>query len=79
MADTWFRGRIVQSDRYGLKKIREYSPGLISCILTDSTGTEHLWFNLIGPPHAGADKDEYFGWVNINLHTGAIEFGEPAA
>jgi hypothetical protein len=75
MADTWFRGRVRSTYRYGLsKKFDDFYPGLVDCTHTDSTGARYLWLNL-----SKSKDNEYVGWVNINLHTGEIEFGEPAA
>lgn len=78
MADTWFRGRLNEYDCIGLAaNFDKWWPGLVDCTITNSNGERYLWFNLTTPSHAG--ESQYMGWVNINLSTGDIEFGEPAA
>jgi len=78
MADTWFRGRLDTYDRKGLaENFDAWYPGLADYTVTNSHGERYLWFSLATPSHAG--ESQYLGWVNINLTTGEIEFGEPAA
>lgn len=79
MADTWFTGQLTSEDLsiFG-STFKEYWPGLADCVHTNSLGDRRLWFNLHkSTPISGSE--EYVGWVNIDLDTGVIEFGEPAA